>query len=126
MVDGFDEVAEHLHLVITPPQRLSIRRDEPAGSGYRAVHVIVIRDGRMIEIQLRDPQEHEWALAVERTGARLGIGLKEGEGPDDLKEYFRLAGLGMYMERMGEQAEPAFVQAFDAAHERALPYFRRQ
>ena len=106
--------------------RVRDRRDEPAESGYRAVHVIVIRDGRMIEIQLRDPKEHEWALAVERTGARLGIGLKEGEGPDDLKEYFRLASLGMYMERMSKQADPTFVQAFDAARARAVPYLRRQ
>jgi putative GTP pyrophosphokinase len=101
------------------------RRDEPAESGYRAVRVIVIRDGRMIEIQLREPQEHEWALAVERTGARLEIGLKEGEGPDDLREYFRLASLGMYMERMGQQPDPTFVQAFDAARVSAVPYFRR-
>lgn len=105
--------------------RVRDRRDEPAESGYRAVHVIVIRDGRMIEIQLRDPKEHEWALAVERTGARLGIGLKEGEGPDDLREYFRLASLGMYMERMSQQPNPIFVHAFDAARVRAVPYFRR-
>jgi GTP pyrophosphokinase len=105
--------------------RIRDYRDEPAESGYRAVHVIVIRDGRLIEIQLRDPREHEWALAVERTGARLGLGLKEGEGPDDLKEYFRLASLGMYMERMSQQPDPAFVQAFDAARHRALRYFRR-
>lgn len=105
--------------------RIRDRRDEPADSGYRAVHVIVIRDGRMIEIQLRDPQEHEWALAVERTGSRLGIGLKEGEGPNDLKEYFRLASLGMYMERIGQQPDSPFVQAFDAARARAVPYFRR-
>jgi hypothetical protein len=84
-----------------------------------------IRDGRMIEIQLRDPKEHEWALAVERTGARLGIGLKEGEGPDDLREYFRLASIGIYMERMSEQPDPAFVKAFDDARARALPFFRR-
>jgi len=75
--------------------RIRDTRDEPAESGYRAVHVIVVRDGRRIEIQLRMPREHEWAVAVERTGIRLGIGLKEGEGPDDLKEYFRLAGQGL-------------------------------
>jgi hypothetical protein len=100
-------------------------RDEPAESGYRAVHVIVLRDGRLIEIQLRDPREHEWALAVERTGNRLNIGLKEGEGPSDLREYFRLASLGIYMEQMSEKPEPAFVRAFDAARQRAVPYFRR-
>jgi hypothetical protein len=105
--------------------RIRDRRDEPADSGYRAVHIIVVRDGRMIEIQLRDPQEHEWALAVERTGSRLGVGLKEGEGPDDLKEYFRLASLGMYMERIGQEPDDAFRQAFDAARASAVPYFRR-
>jgi (p)ppGpp synthase/HD superfamily hydrolase len=105
--------------------RIRDRRDEPAESGYRAVHVIVIRDGRMIEIQLRDPKEHEWAVVVERTGARLGLGLKEGEGPEDLKEYFRLASLGMYMERMSQQPDPSFVRSFDAARQRAIPYFRR-
>jgi len=105
--------------------RIRDRWDEPAESGYRAVHLIAIRDGRMIEIQLRDPREHEWALAVERTGARLGIGLKEGEGPADLREYFRLASLGMYMESIGEQPGPKFIEAFDAAREAAIPYFRR-
>jgi ppGpp synthetase/RelA/SpoT-type nucleotidyltranferase len=105
--------------------RIRDYRDEPADSGYRAVHVIVIRDGRLIEIQLRDPREHEWALAVERMGSRLGLGLKEGEGPDDLREYFRLASLGMYMERMSQQPEPAFTEAFDAARERARRYLRR-
>jgi len=79
----------------------------------------------MIEIQLRDPKAHEWALAVERTGARLGIGLKEGEGPDDLVEYFRLASLGMYRERMSEQPSPAFVRQFNDARARAVRYFRR-
>lgn len=105
--------------------RIRDYRDEPAALGYRAVHVMVIRDGRLIEVQLRDPKEHEWALVVERTGARLGIGLKEGEGPDDLKEYFRLASLGMYMERISQQPDVSFVEAFDAARHRALPYFRR-
>lgn len=100
-------------------------RDEAADSGYRAVHVMVIRDGRLIEIQLRDPREHEWALAVERTGARLGYGLKEGEGPDDLNEYFRLASLGMYMDTNSQTPNPAFRQAFDSARQGAIPYFRR-
>ncbi len=99
-------------------------RDEPADSGYRAVHIMVIRDGRLIEIQLRDPREHEWAVAVERAGARLGVPLKEGEGPDDLREVFRLASQGMYMEANGEYPTPEFTQEFDAARLRALPYLQ--
>lgn len=105
--------------------RIRDYRDEPADSGYRAVHVIVVRDGRLIEVQLRDPREHEWALAVERTGSRLGIGLKEGQGPAELREYFRLASDGIYMERTGQEPDPAFQEAFDASRERAIPYFRR-
>jgi hypothetical protein len=100
-------------------------RDEPAPSGYRAVHVIVVRDGRRIEIQLRTPREHEWAVAVERTGARLGIGLKEGEGPADLKEYFRLASFGIYRESLGEKPEPNFLAQFKAIQKEVQPYFRR-
>jgi hypothetical protein len=104
--------------------RIRDYRDEPAASGYRAVHVMVIRDGRLIEVQLRDPREHEWAVAVERTGSRLGIGLKEGEGPDDLKEYFRLASLGMYVESRGEEPDPALTAAFRVAQERVSRYLR--
>lgn len=100
-------------------------RDEPSPHGYRAVHVIVVRDGRRIEIQLRDPREHEWAVAVERTGARLGIGLKEGEGPADLKEYFRLASLGMYRDSVGLPSDPDLEARFAEIREQIRPYFRK-
>lgn len=103
--------------------RIRDYRDAPADSGYRAVHVIVVRDGRLIEIQLRDPREHEWALAVERTGSRLGIGLKEGEGPADLREYFRLASLGMYRDSLGADPDPALQAEFLAMREQVRRYF---
>lgn len=105
--------------------RIRDTRDEPAESGYRAVHVIVIRDRRRIEVQLRTPGEHEWALAVERTGIRLGIGLKEGEGPDDLKKYFRLAGQGLYLESLGIEPDKDFQREFEALQDRVQHYFQR-
>jgi hypothetical protein len=105
--------------------RIRDTRDEPAESGYRAVHVIVIRDGRRIEVQLRTPREHEWALAVERTGTRLGVRLKEGQGPDDLKEYFRLAGRGLYLESQGVQPDPIFQREFEASRNKVRHYFQR-
>jgi len=105
--------------------RIRDTRDEPGESGYRGVHIIVIRDGRRIEIQLRDPREHEWAVAVERTGARLDLRLKEGAGPADLKEYFRLASLGMYRDSVNMPHHPGFAEEFEAAQERARHYFRR-
>jgi putative GTP pyrophosphokinase len=102
--------------------RVRDTRDEPASSGYRAVHVIVVRDDRRIEIQLRTPHEHAWAVAVERTGVRLGYGLKEGEGPADLLEYFRLASQGMYLESIGQSPEHAFLHDFEAAREKIRTY----
>ena len=54
---------------------------EPKETGYRAVHVVVERESRPIEIQLRTPNQHAWAANVERVGAMLGHELKDGEGP---------------------------------------------
>jgi len=103
--------------------RIRDTRHEPAPSGYRGVHVIVVREGRRIEIQLRVPREHEWAVAVERTGIRLGIPLKEGLGPADLKEYFRLASLGLYLVAVGAEVPPTLDAEFEALNERVRPYF---
>lgn len=98
-------------------------RDVPADTGYRALHVIVVRDGRRIEIQLRTPREHEWAVAVERTGVRLGYRLKEGEGPAELMEYFRLASDGIYMDATGIKPSSDFLDRFEAARDAVRPYF---
>lgn len=100
-------------------------RDEAAPSGYRAVHVLVVRDGRRIEIQLRTPREQEWAVAVERTGSRHGIPLKEGQGPADLRRYFHLASLGMYLDERGEAPSPAFRAEFEMTRQKVLPFFTR-
>lgn len=123
--DQVDGVVRRIRKNWTVHGRIRDMRDEPAESGYRAVHVMVVRDGRRIEIQLRDPREHEWALAVERTGARLGIGLKEGQGPAELKEYFRLASSGMYRDSVGITNDPEFEARFDQAREIVAPFFRR-
>lgn len=103
--------------------RIRDTRHEPAPSGYRGVHVIVLREGRRIEIQLRVPREHEWAVAVERTGQRLGFALKEGLGPADLREYFRLASLGMYLEEVGIKPPSALDAKFEAVRELVAHYF---
>lgn len=122
--DMVDRVARRIRKNWTVHGRVRDTRDEPAESGYRGLHFIVIRDGRRVEIQLRDPNEQEWAVAVERTGARLDIGLKEGAGPADLKEYFRMASLGMYLDSQGPGADDAFRAQFETARDAVRPYFR--
>jgi putative GTP pyrophosphokinase len=74
---------------------------QPKATGYRAVHVVVFRDDRLIEIQLRTPRQHEWALAVERIGSRVGVAVKDGQGPPELIRYFERAGLRPRPKRRG-------------------------
>lgn len=60
-------------------------------TGYRALHIMVAREQRMVEIQLRTLREHAWAEAVERVTALSEHDVKEGRAPDEFLEYFRLA-----------------------------------
>ncbi len=49
------------------------------------------RRDRLIEIQLRTPGQQYWAEVVESTSSRTRINVKDGEGPKDLIDYFRVA-----------------------------------
>lgn len=90
---------------------------EPKPSGYRAVHAVVTRDDRLIEIQLRTPGQQQWAAAVERAGARLRSSVKDGEGPEPILEYFRLLGKAINLEERGEIADDELVAALEALSE---------
>lgn len=62
----------------------------PKGTGYRAVHAVVVRDGRPVEVQLRTPLQQAWAGQVDRIASQLGTELKDGDGPEDLVRFLRL------------------------------------
>lgn len=87
--------------------------DQPKPMGYRAVHYIVKRDGRAIEVQLRTQGQQQWAEAVEAMDARRGYQLKDEIGPSDLVEYFRLAGLIIYRREYGLTITPEEWAAFN-------------
>lgn len=80
--------------------------DELKASGYRAHHIVVCRDERWIEIQLRTQAQHAWGEAIEATGAKLGFALKDGEGPADLLQYFTLLGDALAAFDRGEDVGP--------------------
>jgi putative GTP pyrophosphokinase len=83
----------------------------PRSSGYRAVHVIVKRDGVPIEVQLRTPGQQSWADEVERLDSRFLESVKDGEGPPFLIDYLRrLADLINAIDR-GDQVDPAEREA---------------
>jgi putative GTP pyrophosphokinase len=71
-------------------QYIDGRDPGPKSDGYRAIHVVIERDGRYIEVQLRTRRQDMWAQSVERDTRRLGEGLKFGDGPTNLREYYRL------------------------------------
>jgi putative GTP pyrophosphokinase len=84
---------------------ISGRDPGPKADGYRAVHVVVEKDGCHVEIQLRTPWQDAWAQSVEQDTRRLRAGLKFGLGPADLQEYFRV--VAEYLERREYNEEPA-------------------
>jgi len=96
----------------------------PKSTGYRAIHVVVLRDKHRIEIQLRTPGQHEWAEAVERLAARTGYGLKYGQGPPDLLSYFELAAWAIdHQERELPGVDEDFMRVFDNLRERVTHYW---
>ncbi len=99
----------------------------PKSTGYRALHVVVLRDDHRIEVQLRTPGQHEWAEAVERASATTGHRLKYGEGPVDLLTYFELAAWAIdQQERDLGGADEGFMRVFENLRERVRPYWTSQ
>ena len=96
---------------------------EPKVTGYRAVHVVVINQGRLIEVQLRTESQHEWAVAVERASARLREGVKFGVGPPDLIRFFKMAAEGIALTETGQEVDEGFWRDFQNLRERVGQYF---
>jgi len=128
LLGGHDEVARVARRIERNwivKHRKHYTLEAPAESGYRALHIVVERDTRLIEIQLRTPRQHEWAEAIERTDKRLGLNMKSGDGPMVLLEYFRLAADGLAYEDSDETPPPDFMRHFEKARGRARPYLER-
>ncbi len=108
-------------------------RDGPrTDTGYRALHVMVAKrdrisdEDRTVEIQLRTLDEHRWAETVMATGNRHGYALRDGEGPPELVEYFRMASDVLWLKGRGQRADSAFVERFEDLREQVRPYFMRE
>lgn len=89
----------------------------PKPSGYRAVHASVLRDDRLIEIQLRTPGQQAWAAGVERVGARLRMSVKDGEGPEPLLRWFEMLARVVALEEAGEPVDDELMEEIDRLDE---------
>lgn len=98
-------------------------------TGYRALHVMVSKrdvlsgEDRIVEIQLRTATEHRWSQVIMAAGESLGYSLRDGDGPDDLLEYFRLASDILAIRDRGDEPDEALRTLFIASREQVRPYF---
>lgn len=95
----------------------------PKDSGYRAIHLVVVQDRRRIELQLRTPWQDMWAQSAEEDTARLGLGLKFGLGPADLREYYRLIAEVLAAREEGRLIEEGVAERLAKLHPAMRRYF---
>lgn len=58
-------------------------------TGYRSLHVIMVREKLNLELQIRSRIQHYWAESIERTSVIYGHHLKEKEGAPEVVDYFK-------------------------------------
>lgn len=98
-------------------------------TGYRALHVMVAKpdrisgEDRIVEVQLRTATEHKWSQVIMATGERLGYSLRDGDGPDDLLEYFRLASDVLAAGETEAEVGADLAARFIASREQVRHYF---
>lgn len=112
--------APHYEVVRTSDYRNEGRPD----TGYRALHVIVRREGMQLEVQLRTMRQHAWAEAVERAANRTGYRLKDGDGPPEIVEYFRVASEGFALLDRGESMPTALRKRLAELHDALNSHLR--
>jgi ppGpp synthetase/RelA/SpoT-type nucleotidyltranferase len=96
------------------------------GSGYRAIHVIVRRDGFLIECQLRTISQHAWAELIEGTDRRTGIELKAARAPANVTEYYRLGADLLAQSEAGRERDPETLRRFRELHPQVQRHLGRK
>ena len=84
------DIKEQEHIVVRVASlfddvRIVDRRETPS-HGYRAVHVVVKCDGKLIEVQVRTELQQVWAQLCEKFADKYGQSLKYGQGDIALRK----------------------------------------
>lgn len=99
--------------------------EEPKNSGYRALHLIVTKDGRAIEVQIRTLRQDRWANEVEQASRRRQVDFKSGAGAAEVHAYYSAMADLFAMQDRGETADIDFRNRLLALQEAAMPYLSR-
>lgn len=98
--------------------------DQPKPDGYRAVHVVVRYQGRLIEVQLRTAVQHEWAYTVESVTSRFGLDIKSGGGPPEVRDWFLAVSEAMALEEHGQTVGPDLLDRVYRLRQAAQPFLQ--
>jgi putative GTP pyrophosphokinase len=78
-----DRVVRQLCSLFVKPR--VVDRRTKASHGYRAVHVVIDVEGKLVEIQVRTVLQHLWAELSEKLNDRVDPGIKYGGGSEPLQ-----------------------------------------
>lgn len=114
---------------------VSDRREKPS-HGYRAVHVIVNAQGRLIEIQVRTELQHLWAELSEKGSDIIDPAIKYGGGDELIKELLSISSGVVEQQELNEthlagtvtelalQDRSALEAEFNALRRKVFDYFK--
>lgn len=76
--------------------RLVDRRENPV-IGYHALHVVIRKDGKSYELQIRTDAQQRWAQLSEKIADLVGFEIKYGGGDENLRELLENSGKIVYL-----------------------------
>ena len=89
---------------------------------YRALHLIVDKQGVKIEVQLRTYLQDYWANQVERDSRHLRVDYKSGKGHDAVHAYYVAMSELLAMREAGTEPSEAFETELRRRYNLARPY----
>jgi hypothetical protein len=90
-----------------------IDRRVKASHGYRAVHLVVSSEGKLVEIQVRTMFQHTWAELCEKMSDKIDRDIKYGGGPEGLRSSLQTLSDGLLR---GELAEAKILIGLGHSH----------
>jgi hypothetical protein len=119
--DAADEVARRLRKNWTVHRYRDYVRD-PKRSGYRALHLIVVKKGVKIELQLRTAFQDLWANQVELDSRYLRVDFKSGKGSEAVHAYYVAMSEFFAMREASEEPPEKFMADLTSRYRLAKPY----